>query len=81
MRTPLVGTMSLCAIGRPASGPPAAPLRSRAFARFSACSGRKVTIALTCGFTSSMRAMNARMTSVAETLRVRIMRASFFAPV
>ena len=30
--------------------------------------------------TRSMRAMNARITSVAETLRVRIMRASFFAP-
>ena len=56
-------------------------LRSSAFALFSACSGRKVTIAFTFGFTRSMRAMKARITSVTETLRARIMRTSFFAPV
>jgi hypothetical protein len=77
---PFVGTMSLCATGRPASAP-AAGFRSNAFAFFSASSGRKVTIALTLGFTRSMRAMKARITSVAETLRAWIMRASFLAPV
>jgi hypothetical protein len=40
-----------------------------------------VTIALTRGLTRSICAMNVRMTSVAETLRVRISRASFAAPV
>jgi hypothetical protein len=35
-----------------------------------------VTIALTRGLTRSICAMNARMTSVAETLRARIKRAS-----
>src|SRR6185369_7836393 len=45
-------------------------LRSSAFAALSACSGRKVTMALTFGFTRSIRAMKARISSVAEILRL-----------
>src|SRR6266850_3339339 len=71
---PLVGTRSLYAMGSPANGA-FERLRSRALAAFSAWSGRKVTRAFTFGLTRSICAMNAFVTSVAETLRARIMRA------
>jgi hypothetical protein len=50
-------------------------------ASFSACSGRKVTIAFTFGFTRSIWAMYARSSSTAESLRVRSSLASLRAGV
>jgi hypothetical protein len=58
----------LWAIGSPASGG-LAFLRSMAFPAFSACSGRKVTMALTLGLTRSICATKACMTSVTESFR------------
>ena len=80
VRTPFVAITSLIAIGRPPSGS-FCLFRSKALAAFSASSGRKVTIAFTFGFTRSTWAMNARTTSVAESLRDWISRASFRAGV
>src|SRR3954452_6777611 len=72
VRIPFVGIMSLYAIGRPASGPRSPAFRASSFfAAESASSGKNVTIALTFGFTRSICAINARTTSVAESLRVR----------
>src|SRR5437762_2474855 len=51
-------------------------LRSMAFAAASAFSGRKVTSALSFGLWRSICAMNARVTSTADTLRARSRRAS-----
>src|SRR5689334_11612789 len=75
---PAVSTRSLCATGKPCSTPIASlpPLRPRmiassAFAASAmACSATSVTIALTVGFTRSMRARCARMTSRADTCLV-----------
>jgi hypothetical protein len=75
VRMPFVTIMSLYAIGRPAR----AGVRSMRRAAFSASSGRNVTIAFTFGFTASMRAMYAFTSSVAESLRARMSRASFLA--
>ena len=81
VRTPLVGTRSLKAIGRPATMPCGPFRRSIALAALIASSGRNVTMALTCGFTRSICAMKARVNSVADTLRERIICASFLAGV
>src|SRR3972149_5922925 len=55
--------------------------RSSFFAAASACSGTKVTMALTFGLTRSILATKARIASTADSLRVRIRRASRRAPV
>ena len=56
--------------------PRAGFLRSIALAAFSAASGANVTIALTFGFTRSICAIKARVNSVADNLRERIIPAS-----
>src|SRR5262245_63472378 len=76
---PRVGTRSLCATGRPNSGPAASPRASAAsFARASssARAAVSVTIALTFGLTRSIWARCAWTTSVTDTSRARIRRAS-----
>src|SRR5919199_877273 len=62
-------------MGRPASAASHDIRRSSARAAFNACSGWKVTMALTRGFTRSICAMKACITSVADTLRARRSRA------
>src|SRR3984957_9329671 len=79
VRTPRVGTRSLWATGSPASGPGSAP-RASAASTVRACSrprsGRNVTMALSAGFSRSICAMCASITSVAESRRARISCAS-----
>src|SRR5690606_18455771 len=74
VRMPAVRWVSLCATGRPFSGPigsPAASRSSAAAASASARSGTSVTIAFTCGLTRSMRSRWACTSSRAETSRRR----------
>src|SRR5262245_13858044 len=76
---PRVGTRSLWATGRPNSGPAASPRASAAsFARASssARSAVSVTIAFTFGLTRSIWVRCAWTTSVTETSRARMRRAS-----
>ena len=71
---PFVGVTSLMPTGTPKSGGSAAPRRSDAVARRAsrnAASRASVTIAFTAGFTASIRARTACMTSSGETLRAR----------
>ncbi len=78
VRTPFVSTRSLWAIGSPNRGPTAAPrarVRSASRACSSGRSGSSVTMAFTIGLTRSIRSSWARITSSAETSRVRIERA------
>src|SRR3954447_3952087 len=79
VRTPRVAIMSLYAMGRPASRPASSPRAMRssiARAASSARSGRKVTIAFTCGFTRCTCAMKAPVASTAERSRRRMRSAS-----
>jgi hypothetical protein len=73
---PLVGVRSLIETGTPWSGPRTAPrLPTAAVARraaASACSAATVQYAFRDGFTFSMRASTAFVTSSGETLRRRI---------
>src|SRR5207249_77670 len=76
---PRVGTRSLCATGSPKSGPAAWPRASAAsFSRASASARAavRVTIAFTFGLTRSICARCAWTTSVTETSRARMRRAS-----
>ena len=78
MRTPAVSCRSLCAIGRPCRGgrsSPRARLRSASSEAASARSGVRVTIALTCGSTRSMRSRWAATSSRAEQCPSRRARA------
>ena len=79
VRIPFVQVRSLCATGSPCSGPSASPratAASAASASRRAASGSSVTMALTAGLTSSMRARCASSTSTAEISRAAIARAS-----
>ena len=79
VRRPAVTNKSLCATGRPWSGPTSSPrvsAASAASASISAVSDARVTTALTTGLTWSTRARCAVITSRQETRRVRISSAS-----
>ena len=73
VRMPFVATRSLVENGTPWSGPSFAPFlmtwRSAARASFIACSGVRVTNALRTGFTRSMRASTAFITSTGDSFR------------
>ena len=74
VRIPAVSTRSLCATGRPCSAPTGRPraIASSAFAASAmARSATRVTMALTLGFTRSICARCACMSSRAETFRPR----------
>ena len=78
VRMPFVHVRSLWATGSPCSGPsvsPRATAASAASAPRRASSGSSVTMALTAGLTSSMRARWASITSTAEISRAAIARA------
>ncbi len=79
VRMPAVSVRSLCATGTPCSGPAGPSRRSVASATSaarSAWSATRVTTALTCGLTWSMRSRWARTTSTALTCLVLISWAS-----
>ncbi len=74
VRIPAVSARSLCATGRPCSGPrhrPRARSRSASSASRLARSATSVTIALTSGLTSSIRRRCASSSSTAPTCLVR----------
>ena len=78
VRIPRVGCRSLCAIGRPCSGPAKrsrAASSSSARARSAACSATSVTIALTAGLIRSICARWAESTSRADSSLARRRRA------
>ena len=78
VRMPFVHVRSLWATGSPCNGPsvsPRATAASAASAPRRASSGSSVTMALTAGLTSSMRARCASITSTAEISRDAIARA------
>ncbi len=77
---PFVTSRSLCATGSPCNGPIGSPAeRRRSAARAHAaiaCSGSRVTIALTLGLTRSICSRCARITLSQDTSRARIRRTS-----
>ena len=71
VRTPAVSARSLCAIGRPCSGPRSSPRRTRRAAPRAASAARSgvgVTIALTLPLTASIRARCASSSSTSRDL-------------
>ena len=71
---PFVGVTSLMPTGTPKSGGSVDPRRSEVVARRASCSAASrvsVTMAFTAGFTASIRARTACMTSSGEIFRAR----------
>jgi hypothetical protein len=84
VRMPFVNARSLIEYGTPCSGPSATPFITASSARLASASARSgvgVTNALRAGFTFSMRARTARVSSTGESFFARIIAASSVAGV